>query len=75
MTKNQILAARFDTTTGYTKGTINSGCVRNQGLELVLHAMPVKTKDWEWNVTVNWSKNDNKILSLSPEADEQQVIG
>lgn len=74
-TKNQILDAPFDPTTGYTKGTINSGCVRNQGIELVLHAMPIKTKDWEWNVTLNWSKNDNKILSLSPEADEQQVIG
>lgn len=74
-TKNQILDAPFDPTTGYTSGTINSGAVRNQGVELVLNAMPVKTRDWEWNVSLNWSKNSNKILSLSAGADEQQVIG
>lgn len=74
-TKNQILDAPFDPTTGYTSGTINSGCVRNQGVELVLNAVPVKTRNWQWDVSFNWSKNSNKILSLSAGADEQQVIG
>lgn len=74
-TKNQILNAPFDPTTGYTRGTINSGCVRNQGWEIVLNATPVKTRDWEWNATLTWSTNDNKILSLSPNADKQQVMG
>ncbi len=74
-TKNQILNAPFDPTTGYTRGTINSGCVRNQGWEVVVNATPVKTRDWEWNTTLTWSTNDNKILSLSDHADKQQVMG
>lgn len=74
-TKNQILNAPFDPTTGYTTGTINSGCVQNTGWELKLDATPIKTKDWEWNTTFTWSKNNNKILSLSEYADEHQVIG
>ncbi len=74
-TKNQILNAPFDPTTGYTRGTINSGCVRNQGWEVELSATPVKTRDWEWTTSFTWSTNDNKILSLSEYADKQQVMG
>lgn len=74
-TKNQILNAPLDPTTGYTRGTINSGCVRNRGWEVVLNATPIRTPDWEWNTTFTWSTNDNKILSLSENADNQQVMG
>ncbi len=74
-TKNQILNAPFDPTTGYTKGTINSGCVSNQGLEIVLRGTPVKTRDLQWDVTASWSTNKNKIESLSDFADERQILG
>ena len=74
-TKNQILNAPFDPTTGFTKGVINSGAVSNRGVELTLNATPIKTKDWEWNTTFTWSKNKNKIEELSEFADERQTIG
>ena len=74
-TRNQILNAPFDPTTGYTRGTINSGCVQNSGWEITLHGTPIHTADWQWDVSANWSKNNNKIKSLSSEADQQQVIG
>ena len=35
-TKNQILDAPMDPTTGYTRATINSGNVRNRGYEVEL---------------------------------------
>ena len=74
-TKNQILNAPFDPTTGYTKGIINSGCVSNKGAELVVKGTPIKTKSWEWNTTLSWSLNRNKIESLAENADERQIIG
>lgn len=74
-TKNQILNAPFDPTTGYTKGTINSGCVSNRGMEIVLRGTPIKTRDLQWNMTATWSTNKNKIESLSEFADERQVLG
>lgn len=73
-TKNQILDAPMDPTTGYTRATINSGSVRNQGVEVELTLIPVQTKDFSWKATFNWSKNDNKILSLSEGSDENQLI-
>ena len=74
-TKNQILNAPFDPTTGFTKGVINSGAVSNRGVELTLNATPVKNRDWEWNTTFTWSMNKNKIEELSEFADERQTIG
>ena len=56
-TKNQILDAPLDPTTGYSRGTINSGCVRNRGYELEITATPVLTRDFRWNTTLPWSKN------------------
>lgn len=73
-TKNQILDAPMDPTTGYSKATINSGEVQNMGYEIELNAMPVITNDFRWTTRFNWSKNKNKILSLSETADENQLI-
>lgn len=40
-----------------------------------MNATPIKNRDWQWDVSLNWATNDNKILSLSEGADQQQVIG
>jgi TonB-linked SusC/RagA family outer membrane protein len=73
-TKNQILDAPMDPTTGYARATINSGTVRNQGVEIEVTAIPVQTKDFKWRTSLNWSKNSNKILSLAEGSDENQLI-
>lgn len=73
-TRNQILDAPIDPTTGYTRATINSGTVQNMGLELELGAIPVVTPDFKWTTKVTWSTNQNKILSLAEGSDENQVI-
>lgn len=48
---------------GYTKA--NVGQMRNQGIEVMINAIPVQTKDFEWNTTLTLSHNSNKLLSLS----------
>ncbi|HOM63655.1 MAG TPA: SusC/RagA family TonB-linked outer membrane protein [Dysgonamonadaceae bacterium] len=73
-TKNQILDAPIDPTTGYTRATINSGTVQNYGLEIELNAMPVVTRNFRWKSMLTWAKNNNKILSLAKGSDENQVI-
>lgn len=73
-TKNQIIDAPMDPTTGYSKATINSGTVQNMGYEIEVEAVPVLTRDFSWTLRFNWAKNNNKILSLSETADENQLI-
>ena len=43
----------------------NVGQMRNQGIEIVVNATPVRTKNFEWKTTVTGSHNINKLLSLS----------
>lgn len=43
----------------------NAGSVRNQGIEVAVNALPVRTKDFEWKTVVTVSANKNKLLSLS----------
>lgn len=66
-TRNQIVPVPLDPTTGYTSAIINSGKVRNQGVELIVNAKPVVTKNFKWTTTINWSKNENKVLYLAEE--------
>ncbi|KAA4712491.1 TonB-dependent receptor [Bacteroides intestinalis] len=54
-------------TTGYDKMRVNLASIENKGVELSLTATPVRTRDFSWSTTVNWWKNDNKILDLARE--------
>lgn len=74
ITRNQILDVPMDQTTGYTQATMNSGKVRNRGIELQLDGTPVKTKNFTWNSTFTWAKNYNKVLSLAAGLTDGQTI-
>lgn len=49
----------------YNQTLANAGSVRNQGIEIAVNAVPVRTKDFEWKTVVTVSANKNKLLSLS----------
>lgn len=51
----------------YNQTLANAGSVRNQGIEIAVNAVPVRTKDFEWKTVVTVSANKNKLLSLSNE--------
>ncbi len=61
---NQIMPVTVSSASGYSSYFVNGGTVQNQGLELSINAVPVKTRDFSWDLTLNWSKNNNKVLSL-----------
>jgi TonB-linked SusC/RagA family outer membrane protein len=63
-TTNQILPVSISGATGYTSAVVNSGEVRNRGIELAATMTPIERPDFRWNVVVNWSKNTNKVMSL-----------
>ncbi|MBM6992482.1 MAG: TonB-dependent receptor [Prevotella sp.] len=43
----------------------NVGKMRNQGVEVAITGIPVKTKNFEWSSTVTFAYNANKLISLS----------
>ena len=57
VTRNQIAAPRLAQSTGYIFLTLNSGSVRNRGMELMISGTPVETRNFTWDVTLNLSGN------------------
>jgi TonB-dependent starch-binding outer membrane protein SusC len=49
----------------YTTTYANVGKLKNKGIEIVINAVPVKTKDFQYNFTVTAYHNDNKLINLS----------
>ena len=74
VTRNQIIDAPLDASTGYYRATLNAGKVRNQGYEVMVNVTPVKQRHFTWNSSLTWSKNENKILELSEGMEENQVL-
>jgi TonB-linked SusC/RagA family outer membrane protein len=77
VTRNQIVQVPMNWSTGYSAAFLNSGEVRNRGVEIVINSKNIATKEFTWNTTINWSKNQNKVLSLAEElgGEDNQVIG
>ena len=64
VSKDQIINANISSTTGYVTASINSGSMRNRGVEVLLKGTPVQGKDFTWETSLNFSANRNKILSI-----------
>ncbi|MNQ87848.1 TonB dependent receptor [compost metagenome] len=64
VSKDQIINANVSSATGYVTASINSGSMRNRGVELLLKGTPVQGKNFTWETSLNFSANRNKILSI-----------
>jgi len=51
----------------------NVGVMENKGLEVMLNFVPIKTKAFQWNTSVSYSTNTNKLVSLSNDIYKQST--
>jgi TonB-linked SusC/RagA family outer membrane protein len=51
---------------GYNFRYMNAATMENKGIEILAGVVPVSTGDFNWTVTVNYTKNNNKVLTLAP---------
>jgi len=63
---NQILPLNTPVESGASSQAINAGNIQNQGLEILMTATPVQTRDFTWNSSINFTRNRNKVISLYP---------
>ena len=65
-TKNQILNVPLPPSTSFTSRRINSGEIRNKGIEVALSGTPIHTDGgFQWDATFNFSSNSNEVVSLA----------
>ncbi len=64
VSEDQIINVNVSSATGYVRAAVNSGSMRNKGIELILKGSPVETTNFSWDASLNFSANKNKILSI-----------
>jgi outer membrane receptor protein involved in Fe transport len=61
---NQILSIPLDPFSGFNNRLINAGDIQNTGIELGVNADIIRNDDFNWNMSVNYSRNRNTIEAL-----------
>ena len=56
-TRDQIVAPRLTQSTGYIFFAMNSGSVKNEGMELMITGTPIERKNFTWEMTLNMAGN------------------
>lgn len=68
--KDLIIPVKVPVTSGYDQIILNSGSIRNKGVEISLSGTPVQTRNFSWDARVNFTSNKNTVLSIYPDLTE-----
>ncbi|MFC4210251.1 SusC/RagA family TonB-linked outer membrane protein [Pedobacter lithocola] len=63
-TNGSILNQRIPDANGYQNTPTNLGSIRNQGIEVGINTVNVRSEKFTWNTNFNFAINKNKILEL-----------
>ena len=69
-TSNLLLNVPTSRVSGFSTMRSNIGEVANRGFELQLTSENIKTDAFTWTTSLNFSKNNNRVLSLAPGINE-----
>ena len=72
-TEDQIVSAQISDGSGFTNTLINSGKSRTNGFEGLLNLVPIKTGDFQWDLTFNGSFNKTKVLRLLTDTEGERI--
>ncbi|WP_266204268.1 TonB-dependent receptor domain-containing protein [Pontibacter kalidii] len=68
-TTDQIFAVPLSPSAGFTSEFRNAGKLETKGHELIATVIPVKTDNFEWSLTTNFSSYKNEVLELAEGVD------
>ncbi|HUB59149.1 MAG TPA: SusC/RagA family TonB-linked outer membrane protein [Puia sp.] len=74
-THHEITSAVLSEATGYSSDIVGTGSIQNRGAEVKLTGTPVKTRNFEWDLTVNYTHVVNKVLQTDEAGDDIQLGG
>lgn len=70
-----IINLPLDPATGYTITTVNAAEVENKGIELGLDISPPLPGDFQWDITLNYTKNISEVNKITEGVDRVQTSG
>jgi iron complex outermembrane receptor protein len=69
-TFNQILTNPLPQSSGWSSVQLNRGELGNKGIEFIINATPVSTRNFSWSIALNGAHAQNKILALDEGTDD-----
>ena len=63
-TTDQIMGVQVSRASGFSNRVLNAGTIRNRGVEVLFKANPIRSSGFNWDMTVNWSKNNSEVTEL-----------
>ncbi|MHA7056254.1 SusC/RagA family TonB-linked outer membrane protein [Aquimarina sp. M1] len=73
-TEDQILRLTLPPSSGAANQIINAGLVTNKGIELSVDADIIKTDNFSWSTTVNFTTNENEVEELAQGVDRNILV-
>jgi TonB-linked SusC/RagA family outer membrane protein len=62
--KDQIIGRTLDNSTGFSSTYINAGNIQNKGIEISMTVTPIRSGNWNWDITGNFTSNKSLVQSL-----------
>lgn len=74
-TKDDIAKVTTSGASGFTSAIMNVGEIQNSGIEVMVNAVPVKTKSFMWNTTFNIAYNSSEVKYLGEGVNSLSIDG
>lgn len=75
VSKNQIINVGLAPSTGYSTKTTNVGKMTNKGVEALVTIVPVTSRNIRWEVSGNFTRIRNKVVSIAEGITSFQIPG
>ncbi|QYA26990.1 SusC/RagA family TonB-linked outer membrane protein [Gramella sp. MT6] len=60
-----LLPRELAPSSGFSSRIENVGNLENEGIELLLKGTPIRTEDFNWDITATYTKNDNVVTKVA----------
>ncbi|HAN77537.1 MAG TPA: hypothetical protein DCQ31_07075, partial [Bacteroidales bacterium] len=67
--KDLLMAVPVAASSGYSSAMMNAGTMESKGVEVMAYFTPIQTKDFTWDINVNFTKLTNTVTALAPGID------
>ncbi len=65
VSRDQIIEVPVAFSSAYSFFVANAGEIKNEGIEVMLNGTPIKSRNLTWNITVNFTANENTVVELA----------
>lgn len=71
---DQLFESSLTAASGAASEFINGADIQNDGVEVSLNLVPIRTTNFNWDLDLNFAKNNSEVVSLSGRDSDESII-